>query len=89
MKMEQGARIIVERWLQARPDDVLHFIIEDESAYGTFHIGFGRNLSLGGAHDAAGHFDIVIHDPTITSDGTVIMRNGAVCTNYIHGFLYL
>lgn len=63
--------------------------IEDESAYGTFHIGFGRNLSLGGAHDAAGHFDIVIHDPTITSDGTVIMRNGAVCTNHVHGFLYL
>ncbi len=50
--------------------------IEDESTYGTFHIGFGRNLALGGFHDAAGHFDIVTHNPTIAAGGTVIMRNG-------------
>lgn len=50
--------------------------IEDESAYGTFHIGFGRNLALGGAHDAAGHFDIVVHDPTITAGNREIMRQG-------------
>ena len=29
--------------------------IEDESSYGTFHLGFGRNLSLGGTQDAPGH----------------------------------
>lgn len=50
--------------------------IEDESAYGTFHIGFGRNLALGGGHDAGGHFDIVVHDPTIAAGGEVIMRDG-------------
>lgn len=50
--------------------------IEDESAYGTFHIGFGRNLALGGGHDANGHFDIVVHDPTITAGRDVIMQNG-------------
>lgn len=50
--------------------------IEDESAYGTFHIGFGRNLALGGIHNAAGHFDIVTHAPTITADCSVIMRDG-------------
>lgn len=50
--------------------------IEDESAYGTFHIGFGRNLALGGGHDAAGHFDIVVHEPTITAGRDVIMRDG-------------
>lgn len=50
--------------------------IEDESAYGTFHLGFGRNLALGGTHNAAGHFDIVAHDPTITAGRTVIMREG-------------
>ncbi|MDO5407416.1 MAG: peptidase [Eubacteriales bacterium] len=63
--------------------------IEDESAYGTFHIGFGRNLALGGTHDAAGHFDIVIHDPTITADGVLMMKQGDVCTNPIYRFLYL
>ena len=50
--------------------------IEDESTYGTFHIGFGRNLALGGGHDAAGHFDIVVHDPTIAAGEEVIMREG-------------
>lgn len=50
--------------------------IEDESAYGTFHIGFGRNLALGGTHNAAGHFDVVTHRPTITAGRTVIMRDG-------------
>lgn len=50
--------------------------IEDESAYGTFHIGFGRNLALGGEHDANGHFDIVVHAPTITAGRSVIMGEG-------------
>lgn len=53
--------------------------IEDESAYGTFHIGFGRNLALGGDHDAAGHFDIVMHDPTIITGESVLMKDGESC----------
>lgn len=53
--------------------------IEDESTYGTFHIGFGRNLALGGSHNAAGHFDIVIHDPTIFTERSVIMKQGESC----------
>jgi hypothetical protein len=50
--------------------------IEDESAYGTFHIGHGRNLSLGGQQDAAGHFDLVMRDPTIFVGDVEIMRRG-------------
>ncbi len=50
--------------------------IEDESAYGTFHIGFGRNLALGGCHHASGHFDLVTHNPTIVVGDKVIMKNG-------------
>ena len=46
--------------------------IEDESAFGTFHIGMGRNLTFGGRHDAAGHFDLVGLDPTIYLDGKAI-----------------
>lgn len=53
--------------------------IEDESAYGTFHIGFGRNLALGGDHSAAGHFDIVVHDPTIITGESVLMKDGETC----------
>lgn len=50
--------------------------IEDESTFSTFHIGMGRNLALGGIQDAAGHFDLVFHRPTIYADQTLIMENG-------------
>lgn len=50
--------------------------IEDESAYGTFHIGFGRNIALGGIHDASGHFDLVTHNANIEVDNHRIMEHG-------------
>ena len=52
--------------------------IEDESAYGTFHIGFGRNLALGGQHEANGHFDIVAMEPDIYVDNRMIMQEGKI-----------
>lgn len=50
--------------------------IEDESAYGTFHLGMGRNLALGGVHDAKGHFDLVFLEPTIYAGDVIVMKNG-------------
>ena len=50
--------------------------IEDESTYGTFHIGFGRNIALGGNHEAKGHCDIVTHKPDITADDIILMNEG-------------
>lgn len=50
--------------------------IEDESTYGTFHIGMGRNIALGGIHEAHGHFDLVFHKPTILAGETLIMKDG-------------
>ena len=50
--------------------------IEDESTYGTFHIGFGRNIALGGNHEAKGHFDIVTHKPDIIADDIMLMNEG-------------
>ena len=52
--------------------------IEDESAYGTFHIGFGCNIALGGAFDAKGHFDVVFLKPTVYADNRMIMENGII-----------
>ena len=49
---------------------------EDEPTYGTFHIGFGRNIALGGNHEAKGHFDIVTHKPDITADDIILMNEG-------------
>jgi leucyl aminopeptidase (aminopeptidase T) len=52
--------------------------IEDESALGTFHIGFGRNLALGGSWQASGHFDLTTHKPDIYADGLKIIHNGQI-----------
>ncbi|MCI9124398.1 MAG: peptidase [Eubacterium sp.] len=55
-----------------------HCYIEDESAYGTFHIGFGRNIALGGVQDAVGHFDLVAHAADIYADNQMIMEHGKI-----------
>lgn len=52
--------------------------IEDESAYGTFHIGLGRNLALGGAQNAKGHFDLVCLEPDIYADNRQLMQEGKI-----------
>ena len=36
----------------------------------------GRNLALGGVHDAAGHFDLVFKYPTIYAGDVLIMKDG-------------
>ena len=55
-----------------------NFYIEDESAYGTFHIGLGRNLALGGKQNANGHFDLVCLEPDIYTDNRQIMQQGKI-----------
>ncbi len=55
-----------------------HSYVEDESCYKTFHLGFGRNTSMGGQQHAIGHFDIVINAPTITVDDQTIMKDGII-----------
>ena len=52
--------------------------IEDESVYGTFHIGFGRNIALGGVQEAKAHFDIVFHKPDIYAGDKLVMREGEI-----------
>lgn len=52
--------------------------IEDESAYGTFHVGVGRNLALGGVQNANGHFDLVCLEPNIYTDNRQIMQQGKI-----------
>lgn len=52
--------------------------IEDESSYGTFHVGMGRNLALGGIQNANGHFDLVCREPDIYVDNRQIMEQGRI-----------
>ena len=52
--------------------------IEDESALGTFHIGLGRNLALGGTWEACGHFDLTTFGPDVYADDIKIMEKGKI-----------
>ena len=52
--------------------------IEDESAYGTFHIGFGRNIALGGVHEASGHFDLIARKPDLYADNRKLISTGRI-----------
>lgn len=44
----------------------------DEGAYGTFHLGFGSNHTIGGANDVGFHLDCVFYGGTIQLDGETI-----------------
>jgi leucyl aminopeptidase (aminopeptidase T) len=51
--------------------------IEDESVYGTGHIGIGNNQSsMGGRISVNGHFDNIFWRPTVYLDGQAIMVDG-------------
>ena len=53
MRIEQGARIIVENWIHAQPEDVIHFITDetklreaDAFVYVTNHPGNGCSVTI-------------------------------------------
>ena len=58
-------------------------IVEFEKKLGTIHIGFGRNLQLGGNIDAPMHLDMVMMHPTVEIDNKVIIEDGIINYGYI------
>lgn len=54
------------------------FMLEDEGVYGSAHIGIGTSITLGGNVKAACHYDLIMKDATIETDGKVILKNGKV-----------
>lgn len=57
---------------------IIGSMLEDEGVDTTCHFGIGTSDTLGGVIKAACHFDFVIHDPTITVDGRVVMKRGVL-----------
>ncbi len=51
-------------------------ILEDEKVFGTIHIAFGNNVSMGGNISVPSHLDGLIKKPTVFLDGVVIMDEG-------------
>lgn len=53
-------------------------MLEDEGVASTCHFGIGSSYTLGGDVKARCHYDFVLHDPTITVDGRVVMERGVL-----------
>jgi aminopeptidase len=51
-------------------------ILEDEKVYGTIHIAFGNNKSMGGIISVGSHLDGLIKQPDVYFDGKLIMQKG-------------
>jgi aminopeptidase len=51
-------------------------ILEDEKVYGTIHIAFGNNVSMGGNINVKSHIDGLIIEPDVYPDNVLIMKKG-------------
>lgn len=48
----------------------------DEKVWGTIHIAFGMNTSMGGTRDSNIHYDCIINAPTVWIDDVMVLDQG-------------
>ncbi len=51
-------------------------ILEDEKVYGTIHVAFGNNVSMGGSINVKSHIDGLVIEPDVYVDGKLMMQKG-------------
>jgi aminopeptidase len=51
-------------------------VLEDEKLLGTVHVAFGASEAIGGRIQVPVHLDCVVMKPTLTVDGTEVVRDG-------------
>jgi leucyl aminopeptidase (aminopeptidase T) len=51
-------------------------LLEDEKLLGTIHVAFGASAGIGGEIQVPVHLDCVVMKPTLTVDGTEVVRDG-------------
>jgi len=51
-------------------------VLEDEKVFGTIHIAFGNNITMGGTCDAGVHIDCVVTKPDMWFDEQQVMEQG-------------
>ena len=80
-RMDPGIFLVAELGIGLNPIARLRSrFYEDESVYGTAHIGLGNNTStMGGTQQVNGHMDNIFWKPTITLDGQKMMDEGRLC----------
>jgi leucyl aminopeptidase (aminopeptidase T) len=56
-------------------------ILEDEKVFGTIHIAFGNNVSMGGKITVSSHLDGLVKEPDVYFDNELIMKKGKLTFN--------
>lgn len=51
-------------------------ILEDEKVFGTIHIAFGNNITMGGRISVSSHLDGLVKEPDVYFDNVLIMKKG-------------
>lgn len=51
---------------------------QDRFVLGSCHVGFGMNADVGGTIDSNIHYDAILSKPTITVDGTTVVKDGVI-----------
>ena len=51
-------------------------ILEDEKVFGTIHIAFGNNITMGGTCSVGIHVDCVVREPDMWFDNEKVMEQG-------------
>ncbi len=51
-------------------------ILEDEKVFGTIHVAFGNNLTMGGRISVSSHLDGLVKEPDVYFDDELIMKKG-------------
>ena len=51
-------------------------LLEDEKVFGTIHVAFGNNLTMGGKISVSSHLDGLVKEPDVYFDDELIMEKG-------------
>jgi leucyl aminopeptidase (aminopeptidase T) len=55
---------------------LIGLILEDEKVFGTIHIAFGNNITMGGRLSVSSHLDGLVTEPDVYFDDELIMKKG-------------
>ena len=76
-KADKNAKILCEFSIgMNRRAKLIGEVLNDEKAFGTCHVAFGDNKSIGGRNESKVHLDGVIKRPSVWFDEKLIMENG-------------
>ncbi|OPZ98068.1 MAG: hypothetical protein BWY70_01327 [Bacteroidetes bacterium ADurb.Bin408] len=76
-KSGRDARAVAEFGIGTNYKAILTgMILEDEKVFGTIHIAFGNNISMGGRIAVSSHYDALIKEPYVYFDNELIMKKG-------------